>query len=92
MHSGEIAWFCVVLWSLSTKCALRKKPEKKLFCKTFGSDFFPRLVEESLGRLSQTEDRNRCWSATEMTVRTETASAAASSFDVASITTARTRQ
>lgn len=43
-------------------------------------------------RLSQTEDRNRCWSAAEMTVRTETASAAAASFDVASIATARTRQ
>lgn len=28
VHSGEIAWFCVVLLSLSTKCALRKKPEK----------------------------------------------------------------
>lgn len=45
-----------------------------------------------MGRLSQTEDRNRCWSATEMTVRTETASAAAASFDVASIATARARQ
>lgn len=48
-------------------------------------------MEENLGRLSQTEDRNS-WSATEMTVRTETASAAAASFDVASIANARTRQ
>lgn len=43
-----------------------------------------------MGRLSQPEDRNRCLSATEMAVRTGTASAAATSFDVAS--TARTRQ
>ena len=49
-------------------------------------------MEENLGRLSQPEDRNRCWSATEMAVRTGTASAAAASFDVASIATARTRQ
>lgn len=50
------------------------------------------MVEENLGRLSQPEDRNRCWSATEMAVRTGTASAAAASFDVASIATARTRE
>lgn len=49
MVSGEIAWFSVVLLTLSTKCAQRKKPEKD-FCRSFGSDFFSQAGGGELGQ------------------------------------------